>query len=520
MRSSRGVARLATGLSLWCLLAQGVSGYVDGSGLSNYSFPEDFIFGVATAAFQIEGAWNTGNKGESMWDTYLHKHPNFTVDGSNGDVATDSYHKYKTDINCVKSLGLKYYRMSISWPRILPQGTDNVINKDGVRYYRTVFKELLKENIIPVVTLFHWDLPTALMDLGGWSNPKMIDYFEDYAKVAFTLFGDVIKHWSTMNEPHQHCSNGYGGDNFVPAMMSGGVGEYLCTHYMLLAHSRAYHLYDKSFRPQQKGKIGITLDAFYAEPKDPRKQSDIDAAERYLQMHLGIFAHPIYSSEGDYPPLVRERINNISLSQGFTRSRLPYFTNSEIELLRGSSDFFGLNHYTTYLMSDMPMLKGWRVPSWDHDTGVLLEQNPLWPKPGADWLAVYPLGFRKVLNWITRNYGTRIPIIVTENGVSDFGGLNDYARVSYYNNYLYQMLLAMYEDGCNIQGYFAWTLMDDFEWKDGYTVKFGLFHVDFNSTEKTRVPKLSAFNYAEIVRRRRINFKYIEQIPKSHINIL
>ncbi|CAH2071514.1 unnamed protein product, partial [Iphiclides podalirius] len=507
MRSSSGVAqsraRLAS-LSLLCLvLAPGVSALVDSSGLSNYSFAENFMFGVATAAFQIEGGWNTGEKGESMWDTYLHKHPNFTVDGSNGDIAADSYHKYKLDINNVKSLGVKFYRMSISWPRILPQGFDNVINKDGVRYYRTIFKELLKENITPVVTLFHWDLPTPLMDLGGWSNPKIIDYFEDYAKTAFTVFGDLVKVWTTMNEPHQHCYNGYGSNNFVPAIMSNGVGEYLCTHYMLLAHSRAYHLYDKKFRPHQKGKIGITLDAFWAEPKNNRKMSDREAAERYLQMHLGIFAHPIYSLEGDYPVLVRERVNNISQSQGFTRSRLPYFSNHEVNLLRGSSDFFGLNHYTTFLMSDLLMQKDWKIPSWDHDTGVKMEQSPKWPKPGAAWLSVYPPGFRKVLNWITKNYGTRIPIIVTENGVSDFGGLNDYSRVSYYNNYMNQLLLAINEDGCNVQGYFAWTLMDDFEWTDGYTVKFGLFHVDFNSTEKTRIPKLSAFNFAEIVRKRR-----------------
>ncbi|CAG4992208.1 unnamed protein product [Parnassius apollo] len=518
MRSSSRVAqssaRLAS-LSLLCL-AQGVSALVDSSGLSNYSFPEDFIFGVATAAFQIEGGWNIGGKGESIWDTYLHKHPNFTIDGSNGDIAADSYHKYKSDISIIKSLGVKYYRMSISWPRILPNGYDNFINKDGVRYYRSIFKELLKENITPVVTLFHWDLPTPLMDLGGWSNPKMIDYFEDYANVAFTLFGDIIKTWSTINEPHQHCYKGYGSDEFVPAMKSGGFGEYLCAHYLLLGHSRVYHLYDKKFRPHQKGKIGLTLDAFWAVPKDKSNHSDVLAAERYLQMRLGIFAHPIYSLEGDYPDLVRERIDNLSLSQGYTRSRLPYFSRKEIDLLRGSSDFFGINHYTSYLMSDMPMDIDYPVPSWDHDTGVLVEQNPKWPIPGVYWLSVYPPGFRGLLNWITKNYGTKIPIIVTENGMSDFEEINDYARVSYYNNYLYQLLLAIHEDGCNIQGYFAWTLMDDFEWKDGYTVKFGLFHVDFNSTEKTRTPKLSAFNYAEIVRKRRINFKYMETRPSSN----
>ncbi|XP_045494355.1 myrosinase 1-like [Colias croceus] len=491
------------------LIANGVSGLV-GSGLSNYSFPASFMFGVATAAFQIEGGWNDGGKGESMWDTYIHKHPEFTLDKSNGDVAADSYHKYKKDIIMVESLGVEYYRLSISWPRILPKGTDNYINKEGVKYYRKIFEGLVKANITPVVTLFHWDLPTSLMDLGGWSNPRMVDYFEDYARVAFTLFGDIVKIWTTMNEPHIHCYQGYGKDVFVPAIKIHGIAEYLCSHYMLLGHARAYHLYDKKFRPHQKGRIGITLDAFYAEPKDENNPDDLAAAERYLQMRVGLYAHPIYSEKGNYPDSVRERIDNMSISQGYARSRLPVFTPQEVEMVKGTSDFFGLNHYTSFLMSSSSMEKGWAVPSIDHDTGVKMEQHPSWPIPGADWLAVHPPGFRKVLNWITKNYGTKIPIVVTENGMSDFGGLNDYERVSYYNRYLEQLLLAMHEDGCNIAGYFAWTLMDDFEWSDGYRVKFGLFHVDFKSPEKTRTPKLSAINFREIVRTRRINFNYIK----------
>ncbi|XP_072939650.1 myrosinase 1-like isoform X2 [Epargyreus clarus] len=490
--------------------ANGVSAVI-GSGSSNFTFPENFMFGVATAAFQIEGAWNEGGKGESMWDTYIHKHPDYTPDLSNGDVAADSYHKYKDDIVMIQTLGVEYYRLSISWPRLLPQGTDNHINKEGARYYRKVLEELIKANITPVVTLFHWDLPTPLMDLGGWTNPKMVDYFEDYARVAFTLYGDIVKIWTTINEPHQQCYNGYDGDYFVPALNSHGVGVYLCAHYLILGHARVYHLYDKEFRPHQKGKIGITLDAFWAEPKDPSKVEDQEAAERYLQMRVGLFAHPIYSETGDYPALVREVVNNNSMLQGYARSRLPVFSPQEIEMVRGSSDFFGLNHYTTFLMSPSTMEKGWFVPSYDHDTGVRMDQDPNWPIPGSTWLSIYPAGFRKILNWLTKQYGADVPIIITENGMCDWGGINDYERVSYYNKYLYQLLLAIYQDGCNVQGYFAWTLMDDFEWKDGYTSKFGLFHVDFDSPEKTRTPKLSALNYRHIVKTKKIDFNYIKQ---------
>ncbi|XP_075972010.1 myrosinase 1-like [Anticarsia gemmatalis] len=481
----------------------------------NYSFPDNFVFGVSTAAFQIEGAWNEGGKGESIWDTLLHENVNFTNDRSNGDVAADSYHKYMEDIDMIKNLGLGYYRTSISWSRILPNGTDANINKEGVLYYRRFFKELLKADIIPIITLYHWDIPTALMKLGGWCNAKLVDYFEDYARVVFHLFGDLIKNWITMNEIHQHCIGGYDSNFYAPALSSSGFGVYLCFHYMLLAHARAYRLYEKHFRQYQRGKVGIVLDNNWFAPKDPKSREDQEAAERYRQMHVGVIAHPIFSDTGDYPAIVRSIIDDMSRKQGFSRSRLPYFTKEEVEALRGSADFVGLNHYTTFLASASSMEEGWQLPSLDHDTGVKLEKDPSWPKSGVPWLTVHPPGLREIIKYFTKNYGRKKPIFITENGLADNGELEDYDRISYFNEYLYQVLLAIHEDGCNVQGYFAWSLMDDFEWNDGYLVKFGLYHVDFNSPNRTRTPKLSTKSYANIARTRRIDFNYLKP-PKNH----
>ncbi|KAJ8733387.1 hypothetical protein PYW08_001685 [Mythimna loreyi] len=509
---ARNIAVLLT-ISYNSLLQLARGSAVVKSGVSNYSFPDDFIFGVGTSAFQTEGGWNEGGKGESMWDTFLHEHPTFTVDHSNGDVAADSYHHYMEDIELIKKLGVQSYRMSISWPRILPNGTDNNINQEGVKYYRRILEELVKANITPVVTLFHWDMPTPFMNLGGWTNAKVIDYFEDYARVAFNLYGDLVKMWLTLNEPHESCLSGYGNTGLVPALNSHGLGIYLCIHNSLLAHARVYRMYEKEFKPDQKGKVSIVLESVWTEPKDPNKQEDVEAAENYLQMHLGIFAHPIFSEEGNYPRVVREKVNNMSRLQGYSRSRLPYFTDEEVTALRGSADFYALNHYTSVSVSPSAMEFYWKVPSYYHDTGVRMEGDPFWARPGAIWQFLYPPGFRKLLNWLQNNYKIlkEIAIIVAENGFIDFGGIEDYDRVDFYNDYLYQLLLAIHEDGCNVKGYFAWSLMDDIEWRDGYTHKFGLYSVDFNSPNRTRTPKLSSYNYANIVRTRRIDFDYIKR---------
>ncbi|XP_028166104.1 myrosinase 1-like [Ostrinia furnacalis] len=473
---------------------------------SNYTFPKDFVFGVSTAAVQIEGAWNTDGKSESIWDHLVHTNKSFVKDGSNADVAADSYHLYKRDAEMVHELGVDIYRFSISWPRILPTGLTNEINPLGLQYYSNLIDELLKYKITPMVTIYHWDLPQKLQDIGGWTNAHIVDYYTDYANILFKNFGSRVKYWVTFNEPMQTCLEGYGGTYRAPALNRHGIAEYLCTHNLLKAHASVFHLFNDTYRPQFGGEIGMSLDSNWAEPKTDSPR-DKEAAELYLKTHMGWYAHPVYSAEGNYPPELIKLVDEKSRQQNYTRSRLPKFSPAEVEYIRGTADFFGLNHYTTYLLSMADKEVG-AVPSHENDVGIVRIQDPNWPSMSSSaWLKVVPFGFRRLLKYITKTYNG-VPIIVTENGYADFSGVEDSARVSYYNHYLNALLHAIHEDRSNVRGYFAWSLMDNFEWDDGYVSRFGLYLVDFNSPNKTRTAKHSAKLYSSVVSTRRLPADY------------
>lgn len=481
----------------------------DNQSTTSDEFPQGFIFGVATASYQVEGAWNQSGKGRNIWDTLTHEHPEYIADNSNGDVACDSYHKYKDDVQLLKDLGVDFYRFSISWSRILPKGYASHINEDGIDYYNRLIDELLANSIQPMVTMFHWDLPQELQDIGGWSNIALANYFEDYARVLFTHFGDRVKLWATFNEPASFV-RGYGNTGerpVAPGIYQPGIADYLAAHTLIHAHARVYHMYYKQFKKHQKGKIGIVLNAGGCEPYDNSTQ-DIDACERLQQFSLGYYAHPIFSKHGDYPDIMKQRIANNSKQEGFPSSRLPTFSEEEVKYIRGTHDFFGLNLYTAFVAKD-----GERgpIPSFERDSGVTISQNPAWPPSASSWLKVVPWALRKQLNWISKEYNNPT-VIITENGFSDHGELNDTARVDYYISYLKEMLKAINEDGCNVIGYTAWSLLDNFEWNSGYTEKFGLYHVDFEDPSRPRKPKESARVYKEILKSRIIPNQYIEDV--------
>lgn len=251
----------------------------------NKKFPENFLFGTATAAYQIEGGWSDDGKGENIWDHLTHTYPDKIIDYENGDISCDSYHKYLEDVELLKNLNVTHYRFSLSWSRILPTGFINKINQAGVDYYKNLITALKTNGIEPFVTLYHWDLPQPLQDIGGWPNPLLADYFANYARLAFTLFGDQVKNWMTFNEPLQVCQGGYAGIA-APAVVSDGIGDYLCAHTLLKAHARAYHIYDKEFRASQNGRVSIVIDTSWIEPASDSKQ-DKKAAERVLQFQYG-----------------------------------------------------------------------------------------------------------------------------------------------------------------------------------------------------------------------------------------
>ncbi|XP_062288192.1 lactase/phlorizin hydrolase-like [Scomber scombrus] len=454
-------------------------------------FPTGFNWSSASAAFQIEGSWRADGKGFSIWDEFSHT-PSKVANYDNGDIACDSYNKIDEDVAVLKKLKVTHYRLSISWPRVLPDGTNSHINEAGLNYYHRLLDALLAANIQPQVTLYHWDLPLALQKVGGWENETIVQRFRDYADVLFSQFGSRVKFWITLNEPYIVANLGYGVGNFAPGITG---KEYIAAHNLIKAHAEAWHLYNDKYRATQGGLISITVNSDWAWPQNPHKQVDVDAAERYLQFFLGWFAHPIFN--GDYPDVMKTIVRERSLAAGLPQSRLPEFTPEEVKRIKGTHDYFGLNHYTSVL--SFPINYG-NLQTYEGDRGVGATSDWTWLESGSIWLRITPTGFRKLLKFIKDEYGNP-PIYVTENGISEQGAvdLNDIHRIYFYENYINQGLKALVLDGVDLRGYTAWSLMDNFEWASGYAERFGLFYVNHSDPTLPRIAKNSASRYATII---------------------
>ncbi|KAF8403881.1 hypothetical protein HHK36_011987 [Tetracentron sinense] len=487
----------------------------DSASFNRSSFPAGFVFGTASAAYQYEGSANEDGKGPSIWDYFTHNYPGLSLslslsqmielssriaDGSNGDVADDSYHRYKEDVSIMKEMGMDAYRFSISWPRLLPNGKiSGGVNKEGIRYYNNLINELLSKGVEPYVTLFHWDLPQALEDeYGGFLSPHIVDDFRDYAELCYKEFGDRVKHWITLNEPWTLCSNGYALGIHAPGRCSkwmngncstgnSGTEPYLVAHHQILAHAAAVKVYKEKYQESQNGIIGITLVSHWMEPFSTAK-FDQDAAMRALDFMFGWFMDPI--TYGDYPHSMRSIVGN----------RLPKFSEEQSMMVKGSFDFLGLNYYTANYAANIPYSNSVNISyTTDSQASLTSERNgiPIGPVTGSDWLYVYPRGIHDLLIYIKKRYNNPI-IYITENGISEINNstlslkeaLDDNKRIDYYSHHLLFLRRAI-KDGVDVRGFFAWSLLDNFEWNVGYTVRFGINYVDYKDGLK-RYPKHSA----------------------------
>ncbi|KAJ8710353.1 hypothetical protein PYW07_009719 [Mythimna separata] len=468
---------------------------------SNLQFPSWFKFGAASAAFQVEGAWNVSDKGESKWDRLTHRYPELIADGSNGDDACNSYFLWERDIEMAAELGLQFYRFSISWPRLLPTGFANNISEDGKNYYNNLIDGLLEKGIEPLVTIHHYDTPQRFQDLGGWANPKIADWFAEYARVVYSLYGDRVKTWITINEPFLDC-DWYYGQGVLNPVWEDFVGPYICNKNLLLAHAKAYHVYDQEFRYKYNGKVSIANQLVWLLPNS-NSTEDLEVTEAARQFLTGRYTHAIFSKEGGWPSVVEETVAKVSKEQGYEESRLPAFTQEEIDLIRGTFDYFALNLYTSRLVRKPRPSENVEKSLFGYigDLDAVMEMDPNWPFGYSQLLVVYPQGLRDQMLWLKQQYGD-IEILITENGYSTGGSeLNDDGRVSFIRDHLEQVLLSI-EEGVNVTGYTYWALMDNFEWRDGYTSKFGLYEVDFSDANRTRTPRKSAKYYAELIKKR------------------
>lgn len=453
--------------------------------------PPNFLWGFATASFQIEGSTDVDGRGKCIWDDFS-RLPGKTRDGRSGDEATNSYKLWRDDIALLKQYGVKTYRFSLSWSRIIPLGGRNdPVNPKGIEFYSKLIDALLANNIIPFVTLYHWDLPQGLHDrYGGWLNKdEIVQDYQHYARVCFDAFGDRVKHWLTINEPWCISILGYGRGVFAPGRSSdrtrspegdSSTEPWIVGHNVILSHAHAVKVYREEFKHKQGGQIGITLNGDWAMPYDDSPEN-VEAAQRALDVAIGWFADPVYL--GHYPPYMRQMLGN----------RLPQFTAAEMAVVKGSADFYGMNTYTTNLC---------RAGGEDEFQGLVdytftrPDGSQLGTQAHCAWLQDYPDGFRSLLNYLWKKY--RLPIYVTENGfaVKDESDMpvdvavKDTDRVNYYRGVTAALQAAINEDGVDVRCYLAWSLLDNFEWADGYITRFGVTYVDYNTQQ--RIPKESA----------------------------
>ncbi len=446
--------------------------------MTEHHFPEGFLFGAATSSYQIEGAWDEDGKGESIWDRFAHT-PGTIEDGTTGDVACDHLHRWREDLDLMADLGLDAYRFSISWPRVLPRGV-GAVNEAGLSFYDRLVDGLLERGIRPFATLYHWDLPQALQDRGGWPARETVDAFCEYAEVVCRRLGDRVKDWITLNEPFVSAAVGYFEGRHAPGHRS-EEEALAATHHLLLAHGRSVPIVRGS---SPNANVGITHVLY---PLHAASESDADvlAARRFDGAVHRTFLDPI-SGRG-YPSVVP-----------YDRSVLESSVRSgDLERIAVPIDFLGVNYYTRHVVRSDAVAEAGNAPRTVRPSDETTDMG---------W-EVYPEGLFEVFDMLRREYA--FPAYqITENGaaypdaVDREGAVHDPDRVSYLRRHLAQVARIV-DAGIPLRGYFVWSLLDNFEWSFGLKKRFGLIYVDFESNE--RVPKESYHWYKRVIAERTVD---------------
>lgn len=427
-------------------------------------FGNDFKWGVASASYQIEGAWNEDGKGPSIWDTFTHKKGKIK-NNDNGDVACDFYHRYAEDIERVKSMNFDVKRFSISWPRIFPKGTGE-INQAGVDFYHRVIDTCLEQGVEPWITCFHWDLPQALEDKGGWTNREVLKWFNEYVTFLAKEYGAKVKNWMILNEPASFTALGYLAGMHAPGKIA--PQKFLrAAHYATICQAEGGRII-RSIIPDAN--IGTTVSMSAVHPKKQTK-AHMKAAARMDAMLNRLFLDPILGK--GYPTDAWKFLKGIH----------KYVEEGDMEKVKFDFDFIGLQNYFRVVAK-----YDWFPPiMWANQVKAKKLTNNPDDITEMNW-EVYPEGIYELIMRLTNEYKIK-RILVTENGAAfpdtvEETGVHDSKRVSYYQRYLEQVLRAI-KEGAPVHGYFAWTLMDNFEWAEGYHPRFGLVHVDFKTQKRT-----------------------------------
>ncbi|MDQ3782126.1 MAG: GH1 family beta-glucosidase [Actinomycetota bacterium] len=443
-------------------------------------FPEGFLWGAATSAYQIEGGADEGGRGPSIWDTFSHT-PGRVQGGDTGDIAADHYHRYRADVDLMASIGLNAYRFSVSWPRVIPDG-DGAVNQQGLDFYRRLVDALVEADIEPLVTLYHWDLPQALQDRGGWLRRQTAFDFARYAEVVFDALHDRVTLWSTLNEPYVAAHLGHyagwhaPGTTDVQAMMT-------AQHHLLLGHGAAVAAM-RSVDPTRRQGIVLNLEIPVATSDSP---AVLDGTRRVEGLLDRSFTDPVL--EGRYPS---------DVIADLAPAKFPVEA-GDLEVISAPLDWFGVNYYRQWFiteagMGDLPLTE---FPGCGHVSATTAGQDTTdmgWP--------VTPRGLSDVLTWLDDRYPGHPPFMVTENGgafddpVAEDGTIDDRRRIDYLHSHL-TALHQVIDGGIEVGGYFVWSLLDNFEWAAGYSKRFGLYHVDHQTL--TRTPRNSARWYAKVI---------------------